>query len=153
MSTTKKALDIAAELLAELKVRLPALAASQTLDTDSNPVIQFGAATAGSAGFLIKVRPISWPLSQDVLGNASTIFTPHVCQLATEANFAGTTDNVADVNTPAIVLTMISALAARGTKVEWYNSASGTAPTTATLTSGNLKGTWDNLYYPMVSSQ
>lgn len=151
MSTTAKALALAAELGDELHKRLPALTYTTSTDTDGSPLIKFGAATAGAAGFLIKVRPVDWPLAQNVLGTAATIYTPHTCQIVTEANPSAGAG--ADINTPAITLAMLAATTKRGTKVEWYNSANGNSVDPSDITSGNLVATWDDLYFPMMASQ
>ena len=152
MSTTAKALAIANDLASELKQRQTALAVAQSFDTDGNPLIQVGAGTAGSKGGLIKVKPIDMPWAKDILGNAAEVYTPHVIQLGLEANPAGGAG--ADVNDRGTSLLLYAILATRGTRVEVYESANGTAPTSATLVSANLKGSYDaSVQFPMISSQ
>jgi hypothetical protein len=152
MATTKKALALADDLASELKQRQSALAVTQSFDTDANPLVQVGAGTAGSKGGLIKIKPIDMPWSKDILGNQAEVFTPHVIQLGVEANPAGGAG--ADVNDRVTELLLLATLAARGTRVEVYESANGTAPTAATLVSANLKASFEaNVQYPMVSSQ
>lgn len=150
MGTTKYALATAAQLAEELAMRLPALAVSQSFDTDGSPLIQIGAGTAGSAGGIVKVMPISWPAAQDILGNTQQIYTPHVIKVGLEANYAGTTDNVADVNTLATVMAILGSVALRGSQVQVYQSTNGVAPTAATLADATkLQTTFvPNLQYP-----
>lgn len=151
--TTKKAQVFAADLAQELALRLPALTLTESLDTDGNPLVQLGAAASASPGFLLKVMPLDWPLAKDILGLTAQIFTPHKIQVLVEANFAGTTDNVADVNTWAVLLPVLGAVILKGTRVEMYQRANGTAITSADFTSGNLKSTFDgSLVYGMLSS-
>jgi hypothetical protein len=40
----------------------------------------------------------------------------------------------------------------KGTIVEWYQSANGTAPSVSAITAGNLKSTFSNLYNPTTSA-
>lgn len=155
MATTKKALAMADELISDLNQRQSALTVSLSYDTDSNPLVKVGTGTAGQPGALIKVMPISWPLAKDILGLTAEIFTPHVIRLNVEANFAGTTDNVADINTWAQQLLLVAAVVSKGARVEVYLSANGTAPNatdinTATLMVASYES---NAQYPMVSSQ
>lgn len=150
MGTTKYALASAAELAEELGMRLPALAISQTFDTDGSPLIQIGAGTAGSAGGIVKISPISWPNATDILGLAQQIYTPHVIKVGLEANYAATTDNVADVNTLDTIMKILGSVALRGSQVQVYQSANGTAPSATTLADATkLVSTFvPNLQYP-----
>lgn len=156
MSTSYKAQAIANELADKLKSRgLSSLGVVQSFDTDSNPLITIGTGVAGTANAVIKVMPQDWPLAQDVLGNAANAFSPHQIKLATEADYAGTTDNVADADSKAILGPLLTQIIEMGTQWKWYESASGTAPTAATLNSeSNLKSANDPDHYrPLLSSQ
>lgn len=155
MATTQKALSMANDIVSELSQRQSALAVSLSFDTDGSPLIQVGAGTAGSAGGIIKVQPISWPNALDVLGLTAQIFHPHVIKLGLEANYAGTNDNIADINTAAQLTLLMGIVLTRGTRVEVYQSTNGTAPSATTLAdSTKLVASWEpNAQYPMVSSQ
>jgi hypothetical protein len=155
MATTKKALALADELASELKQRQTALAVAQSFDTDGNPLIQVGAGTAGAKGGLVKIKPIDWPLAKDILGLQAEVYTPHVIQLGVEANPAGGAG--ADVNDRVTELLLLATLVTRGTRVEVYETASGTAPAanaTNTFAAGNFKAAYDaSVQFPMISSQ
>lgn len=154
MANSYKAIGMARSLNDVLSKRLPTLNVRESFDTDGNPLILVGAGTAGQANAVIKVKAISWPLAKDILGLDSTVYVPHVVQLCTEANFAGTTDNVADTLNPQQLLDILTEVTKLGSKVEWYQTASGTAPTAAGITGSNLKASIDpNLYWPMIASQ
>lgn len=153
MATSAKSLRLAAELADELAKRLAALGVVSSISASSGfPLIQVGTSGAGNPGGLIRVRPVDWSLTPNIIGSVNEVYTPHVIQLVTEANpslGAG-----ADVNTPAQLLAMLGACLYRGTRVEWWNSASGVAPTETTLGTGtNLKASYESLYYPMTSTQ
>lgn len=139
MATTQKALELALELQEALKARLPALTvAAVSFDSAQNPLIQIGAGTAGAAGGLVRVKPIDWALGgKDIVGG-TRVFCPHVIQIGLEANYAATNDNIADVNTLANLAIMFCELAKRGTLVEMYQTANGTAPVVASLDDATL---------------
>lgn len=149
-----KANEIRDELADELKKRLSDLAHVNSFDANANPMITIGAGSALGRNAVIVVKPIDWPLAKDVLGLPATVFTPHVIQLVTEANFAGTTDNVADPLLPQDILVLLSTICKRGTKVEWYQSATSVAPTTAAILTANKKAEIEaDLYWTSKSSQ
>lgn len=151
MSTSHKAIALARELADTLKKRLSTLAFSEGFDTDGAPLIIIGDGVAGDANAVIKVNTINWPLAKDVLGLNQTVFTPHVIQVATEANPAGGAG--ADPLSPQQLLSIWGDVLLKGTRAEWYQSTSGVAPTASTYgTPSNLKASYDNLYYPMTSS-
>jgi len=149
MSSTAKADIIANVLKEEIALRLPLLTIALAYDSDSAPYLRVGSASPGDAGALIKVMPVAWPLAKDVLGNASAlVYGPHVIQFGTEANFAGTTDNVADTNTTHQLMQLLGPCIASGCKVEWYESAYGDTPDLADLVASNLKSTFQSLKNP-----
>lgn len=155
MATTQKALDFARLLREELAIRLAALATPVTVqsdisfDTDECPYFQIGTGGIGAKGGIVKVAPIAWPLAKDIFGNTATIFTPHMIQICTESN----SDAGSDINSPAELLPILATSCLKGTRVEWYKVANGVAPVLASIVVGNLKATYDNLYFPMISSQ
>lgn len=142
MATTQKAIDLLKDVAAELKLRRPALAQVLGFDADGNPTLREGGGSAGNDGFFLRIKPVD-TIQKDVLGLTQQVFTPHVAQLAFEANFAGTTDNVADVQVWATKLAVLGALIARGVKVEVYESANGTFPVVGSLVAANLKASFE----------
>lgn len=155
MATTKKALAMADEMVSELKQRQSALAVSLSYDSDQNPLIRVGPGTNGAKGGLIKIAPIDWPLAKDVLGLSAEMYTPHVVKLNVEANFAGTTDNVADINTWVEQLLLVSACVTRGARTEVYLSTNGTAPNATDINDVTKRvAVYEpSAQYPMISSQ
>lgn len=155
MATTQKAISLARDLAEEIQKRLPTMTVATSFDSDGNPLVSVddGSPASGEASALIKVRPIDWPLAKDALGLASQVYTPHVIQLATEANYAATTDNVADNLTRAQLLAILGPCLQKGCRVEWYEETYGTPPAASTITGSKLKASYENLYYPMVQSQ
>lgn len=149
ITVTQKAVDIAADLVSNWKLRLSALALTQTIDTDGCPVIQLGAGTAGSNSALIKVLPFTTFLS-DALGNPQPVYGPHTIQIATEADPAGGAG--ADPVTANTILQVFGEALRKGARVQWYQSANGTAPTVSTLVAGNLVSSFDSLYQPTTST-
>ncbi len=147
MST--KALQMAKELQDVLKSRkistLPVV--TESYDASGFMVITMSADATPATGekvVVIRVKPISWPNTTDVLGLASQVYTPSVIQICTEANFAGTTDNVADILSPIELLPILATCALRGAKVEWHVIANGTVPSVAAIDAGtNLKSSFD----------
>lgn len=147
-----KAQALSHEIADILKIRLSTLTLVESFDTNGNPTISLGAGSPGGKNIFVRVAPISWPLSLNVIGLASEVFTPHVIQFATEANPAGGAG--ADILTPTELLPFIGEVMRRGTKVEWYTSTNGTAPVVGTLVSGNLQASYEaSLYFPMQASQ
>jgi len=152
MATTKKALAMAQRLTLELGIRQSALAAVQSVDTDENPLVRLGAVAAGDPGALFKVMPITWT-AKDILGNASTVFTPHVVQVCFEAPTAGAGADV-DPNTWAEKLLILGVAVNLGARVEVFERASGTAPVSTDLITANLKATFEaSAQYGMSQSQ
>lgn len=149
-----KSASLANDIADELKLRFAPLAVVESFDANSNPMISVGAGVAAGRNAIIIVKPIDWPLAKDVLGLPATVYNPHVIQLVTEANYAGATDSVADAVPPADLLKLLAVVTKRGTKVEWYQSATGVAPTAAAAIAGNLKASIDaDLYWGNLSSQ
>lgn len=152
-STSYKAKQIADELAADYRVTLSSLTLVQSFDSSGNPTIALGAGVAGGANAFIVVKPIDWALAKDIFGNSALQFSPHVIQLCTEANYAATTDNVADTLTAAQIAHLVFPIARVATQFEWYQTATGTAPTVSGITAANLKVTKDNdLYWNVQAS-
>lgn len=156
MATTTKALAIARELIDLWTKELSSSFASivQSFDSSGNPVITLsdGGPTTGEKVAIVRISPISWTAT-DILGNASPMYTPHVIDLCTEANYAATTDGVADILTPTELLPLLGEIVKRGTQVRWYVSANGTVPATTQMTSGNLSASYTDLYWSAQKAQ
>lgn len=155
MATTQKAIRIAQALQEEIAKRLSTKTVSFGFDTDGHPYVTMndGSAASGEANVYIKVRPFVWGVVTDVLGSAQQVYSPHVIQFCTEANYAATTDNVADNLTRAQLLACLAPCILKGCKLEWYQESYGTAPTSSTIDSSKLVASFDDLSYPMVGAQ
>lgn len=107
-------------------------------DTNGLPTIALGAGTAGTQSAFIRVEAIP-SIGTDSVGLTQRAFGPHVIQMVIE------TSSVANVSlvTEANKLPILGEVLGRGTRVELYLSANGTAPAVAGIASGNLKQTWD----------
>lgn len=140
-TSPKKAQDLALFLYSKLQSLLAPLASSQSVAADGNPLLSFGPGTAGGANVIIKVLPQPWPTATDIVGNAANVYSPTEIQIVTEANPASGAG--ADDLTPQQVLYILGAIMQPGTRVEWYQSAAGTAPTAAAIIAANLKATWN----------
>lgn len=125
-----KAEAIAHESAANLKLRVSLTITEGTQGTD--PTLLIGAAAAGSTGAFVKIIASPTPLAFDILGLATVVPSPCVTQIAFEANPAGGAG--ADVNTYATILPILGEFVSRGTRVEIYLSANGTAPSNAAIT-------------------
>lgn len=157
MATSYKAQAIAHELAAKLKERLPStqIVTEGFSSTDNNPTILIndGTPAAGEANFVLKVIPVSWPLAQDILGNAALQYTPHIVQLCTEAD--PTAGAGADPTTRAQLLPVLGQALAMGCQLDWYETTNGTVPTVALLESGaTFRATYyPDVRYPLISGQ
>lgn len=149
-----KARELSANLAGELRIRMAGLTVAESYDSNGDPVISIGTLVAGSRSAIIRTKAIDWPLAKDVLGLASTIYTPHVMQLLTEANAGAGGADTNDVLTSQDELTLLGAICKRGTLVEWYKTANTVAITVAGITAGNLTASYDaELYWNMLASQ
>lgn len=148
MATSKKALALADEIVSELRQRQSALAVTVSYDSDSNPLVRLGTGTAGQPGALFKVQPIDVPAAvapKDVLGLTESIYTPHVIKVGTEANATAT-----DIALLTNKLLALGLAVSKGTKVEWYESATGDSPDADDFIAGNLKATFEaSAQYPL----
>lgn len=155
MATDYKSQAIAHDLADRLKERgLGSLGIVESFDTDGNPLITLGAGVALGANAVLKVRPVDWPLAQDILGLAANVYNPHVIQLVTEADYQGATDNVLDPLSPDQLLKILASAEKMGCILEWYQSATSVAPTAAAIIPSNLKSTFHpDQRYPLISAQ
>jgi len=156
MSTTAKALSIAADLVSNISMRLPTMVVTRSFDANQDPVITVSADATPAAGEAVMVIRVTNELNgnaKDLFGNTAANYSPHKLQLCTEANFAGVTDNVADVLTVAQLAPVLGELYSRGVTVEWYQSANATLPAVAQMTAANLRSTFTRLTWGARSSQ
>lgn len=157
-TTPQKALDTAHVLASLLKVRYSTKVVTESFDTDGNPIVTVddGTPAAGEMNIIIKVMPTDWPLGRDVLGNVANVYTPHKILFGTEANGASAGPTLVQPVSPANLLPALGEVVLRGMKVEWYQTASGTAPTLANtiFASANLVASfYPELYNPLTNQQ
>lgn len=149
---TYKSVAIAAEIKDELAKRLSSMLITEGKDSNQNPTILIGAAATGATGAFIRVKA-DWDdntATVDGLGLAQRVYTPHIVQIAFEANFEGTTDNVLDTNYWAVMLPIVATCLSRGTKVEVWVETNGTAPSVTTFnTASKKKAEHRDLYNPL----
>jgi hypothetical protein len=160
MSTTAKAIALSAELADELRKRVAASfpVITESGDANNNPVITLSADATPAAGekvIVLRIKALPYTLDKDVLGLASGQYTPHIIEMCTEANYAGATDNVADILTMVELLPVIAAVSARGTRVDAYVSTNGTVPSTTVLDDATkLVASYEaELYWGSLASQ
>lgn len=151
---SKKAHALAADLAADLTVRLASLSLTVTLsaDTDLLPLVKVGTQVAGSQSALIKITTDSSALAKDVLGLTQQAFSPHKIQLVLEGNpIAGAG---ADVMAWPAKLSIIASVVRRGCKVELYETANTNAVDVSDIASANLKTTFQpDLAYGVLANQ
>jgi hypothetical protein len=158
MSTTSyKAQASMRELVDILTKEVAATLPVVTLSADAsfNPIATFSADSTPAAGekvVVIRIQPIGAPYAVDSLGNASPNYSHHVIQICTEANYAATTDNVADILTPVELLPVIAECSRRGSFVEWYVCPNGTVPDSTQFTAAQLKASFKNLYWNVLAA-
>lgn len=137
---TFKATMLAQRLAESLKIRMTGLAFVESVGTNGDPIISIGPGTTRGANAVIRIVPEPTPTAKDIFGNASpNPATPHIVQLATEANFAGTTDNIADNLTRQQLGNILCDVFGTGCYVEWYEEADGTVPSETTFAANKLK--------------
>lgn len=159
MATTKKALDFARDLMdvwaKEVASTLPII--TETFDASGNPVITLSADSSPAKGekvVVVLIKPYTTGTSYDCLGLAAPAYTPHIIQICTEANYAGATDNQADILTPVELLPVLAEVCKRGTIVEWHVTDNGTVPSEAAITAGTkLVATYRDLYWTIQKAQ
>jgi hypothetical protein len=157
MATTKKALELAAELADELRKRVSDYASiTESSDASGNPLITLNADASPATTedvVVIRVRPRTWELAKDVLGTAQTVYTPHVIDVATEVS--GVATGIMDYVSVAHALQILTSCAKRGTRLELWEETNGTIPSETTFaTAAKMKASIEaELYWPLLSSQ
>ncbi len=157
MATTKKALELAAELADELRKTCSDYdTITESSDASGNPLITLAVATPSSTEDIVvlRVRPRTWALATDVLGLAQTVYTPHVIDVASESSAADTV-GILDYVTLAHALKILAAVVKRGCRVEYWQEAINTIPSVTTFaTASKMKTAVEpELYWPLLSSQ
>jgi hypothetical protein len=156
MATSKKALELAAELADELRKRVSSYASiTETSDASGNPLITLsdGSAATTEDTVVIRVSPRDWALAKDVLGSAQTVYTPSVIAVAVEGPTSGL--GLARYVSVAHAWAIFATCAKRGTLLEYWESDNGTVASETTFaTAANKKTSVEaELYWPLLSSQ
>src|SRR4051812_35043388 len=156
MATTKKALELAAELADELRKRVSDYGViTESVDANGHPTISLTADSTPATtedNVFIRVKPIDWALAKDVLGNAQTVYTPHVIQLAVEAPASGV--GLARFVSIAHAWAILNACGQRGCEFQYWEETNGSIPAATTFDTANKqKASFSNLYWNMLSQQ
>lgn len=165
MSANQKTIELSAELADELRKRFATAYTSikESFDSSGTPTIDLsdGSEATTEDAVFIRTAPRSWALTKDVLGLAQTVYTPSVIQIVTEAGTGGNASCFAAYVSKAHVLALLETVGARGTRVEYWETANGTIPNTVTpaadptqLSGATLIASFEaSLYFPLQSSQ
>jgi hypothetical protein len=154
--TTARAVAISRQLqdiLSKQLATMPVVTLSYDA-TDQSPILTFSADATPATGekvAVVKVVPTSALAAYDIFNNAGNKYGPHVVQICTEKNYAGATDNVADILTPVELLPLLMECGRAGCAVEWYQTANGTVPSNAAIVAGNLIKKWAPIYAPLAT--
>ena len=153
---TAKSIALARELIDVWSKEVSASFASiaETFEAvTGNPIITLsdGGPGANEKVVVIRLRPIPWTAT-DILGNAATMFCPHIADMCTETNGAANGGNY-NILTTVELLPIISELAKRGTMILWYQSPNGTVPAVAQMTAAQLTATYSDLYWSASKAQ
>ena len=147
MATTKKAIELSAELADELKKRVSAGFVSIVESSDSNgdPVITLsdGTPAAGEQVAIIRTKAMPWTLATDVLGLAAGRYTPHIMEICLEG--VGAAGTSAPILTSANLLPLLATVAKRGTQVDLYITATTVVPS---ISGSTMAGTLGSSYQP-----
>jgi hypothetical protein len=149
---TQKAIGLQRALVDALKVRLSSLVLTESFDaTSGDPTILIGAAAPNAQGCFIRIKAEA-SIQKDILGLAQNVWTPHVIQVAWEANAGGTAPDPA-FNTMATILAVYAEVLGKGAKTEIYLEDDGTAPSITTFSAAaKMKASFDSLYWPLMST-
>jgi hypothetical protein len=157
MATSAKAVAIARELAdkwtKQVATTLPVLV--QTVDANGNPVITLSSDPTPATGekvIVVRVSPMTWT-STTVIGTTTSQPCPTIVELCTEANYASTNDNIADILTPVELLPVLAECVKTGCMVKWYVITNGTVPSTSVMTSTYLVASYQDLYWSALKSQ
>lgn len=146
-------------LVDDLKKRVSATlpVCTESFDSNENPVAVFSADASPAAGekvVVMRMKSIPTPGAKDAIGLTAQSYSHHVIQICTEANFAGATDNVADILGPVELLPVLIDAGRQGSYVEWYVTANGTVPSVAAIDAAAAPAaTWRDLYFGVKKAQ
>ena len=121
-------------------------------DGSGNTTISCGAGTAGSKSAFIRFESTSPGPNLNAIGQTADVPTPTVCQLVTESVDSTLTHTVGYL-TPVELASLLMVLNTFGTRLDWYQSANGTAPAVAGITGAPAASVYPNLYNGARSSQ
>ncbi len=155
-SILKTAIVLGREIANKLGIRfgdpavLPAaLTVTSGVDasTPANPTITIGAGVTG--GQNVFIRFLEFPsIGVNSIGLTQDSYGPHTAQIAIETSATANRSFVFDTNLLRVLIEVFRF----GPRVELYMGATGTAPTVATITAGNLALTIDDLRHPTTSA-
>lgn len=150
MSTLKKALVLSREVANRLSVRFGTTRlVREGFDASGNPTINIDDGTPATTEQNILIRIIERPsIGLNSVGLTQDSYGPHIAQVVMEATAASA--DVALV-TEANKLKVIGTLVQFAPAVEVYVRANGGAPVVADIVAGNLKDTFQDLYFPMMN--
>jgi hypothetical protein len=151
-ATSHKAVAFRDEFASRFAIRSSLAQTKGYSATDQAPTLLVGAAATTEEGFFLKICTIAQP-NVDVLGLQQYVYANHRAQIVFEANYAGATDSVADVQKWGSHLPAIAMLGRMGLRVEVYEETNGTVPSESSIVAGKLKATFEpNEQYPMMAS-
>jgi hypothetical protein len=136
-----KALSLANDIRDELVKRFSGVltVGAVQFDTDLLPYVLVGAGTAGSQSALLKIADIL-PVGFNAIGQAAVSYgNPCKIQAVLETSAVSNVPLLTGAN----ITQLLGMLAHRGSRIELYQSANGTAVAIAQITSGNLKTTFE----------
>jgi hypothetical protein len=150
---TSKSMALARELIDVFSKQVSASFASiaETFEAvTGNPIITLsdGSPAAGEKTVVLRVRPVTWTAT-DILGNAAQMFCPHIVDICTETNAAGTPNILTTVE----LLPILAELGKRGTMICWFQTPNLTVPAVAQMTAAQLTATYSDLYWSASKAQ
>jgi hypothetical protein len=159
VNSITKAMDLKRDLADNLSKQLYSAMPYRTDGFDSlgNPTVTFSVdatPTATHKVVVITVAPYLNGTALDVFGNTANAYSnPTKIQICTEANYAGTSDNVADILAATDLLPVFAEVARKGTIIEWHQTATSVLPTAAVIVAGaSLVATYKPLYWGIQSA-
>ena len=147
LQSTSTAIGLARDLADKLSLRLKAgvNTVSQQLDSNGWPMIMCsvgGNVTESHAVIAIRIKGIDIG-AQDIFGNSSIPFAPHVAQIAFELASTG-----APIPTTADIITCVYEVSRLGVKVQELAIANGIAVTQASMDAASPVVTLDSIEWP-----
>lgn len=148
MSTLKKASVLSRELANRLARRFTSLSVVESFDGSGNPVITVSDGTPAAGEQVAVVRVLEQAsIGTNSVGLAQDSFGPHVVQVCLETSTIANVALLLEANKLKLMGEVMSLKA----KVELYMSANTTVPAVGEMVSGNLKDTFQDLYFPFLN--